>query len=156
MAKGKLLTKSVYLPEKIVERIELNKEDNDSFSSSLTKLLKLGIESKNSANNSCSNSKKLLGLEDLIYSLKVDLRKDNFSELIETKLDQFSSLFLEKFSNEIEEKFSFLNSEYEKILEEKFEKFRDGLNKISKYIISTEEGIKFIKNNITENKNTRS
>lgn len=156
MAKGKLVTKSVYLPEKIVQRIELNKEDNDSFSSSLTKLLKLGIESKNSGNNSCSNSKKLLSLEDLIYSLKIDLRKDNLNEIIETKLEHFSSQILDKFSNEIEEKFSFLNSEYEKILEEKFEKFREGLNKISKYIISMEDGIKLIKNNIIENKNARS
>ena len=155
MAKGKLVTKSVYLPEKIVERIEINKEENDSFSSCLTKLLKLGLDSKSEQNQNGSYSKNFTSIQEGIQNLKNLLASSNNYDLIDKKFEYFVLELSSKISEEIESKLSILTSDYEKLIEEKFERFRDGLNKISKHIISTDESIKTIKIQLNESKNMR-
>jgi len=153
MAKGKLVTKSVYLPKKIIERIEINKDDDDSFSSSLTKVLKLGLECQFEQNKNHLYPKNLSALEDSIQNLKSSLHSNNHEDMIDKKFEYYFSEFSSKMADEIESKLDILISECEKIIEEKFEKFREGLNKISKHIISTEESLKIIKNQMNETKN---
>ncbi len=155
MAKGKLVTKSVYLPERIIARIEINKEENDSFSSCLTKLLKLGLDSKSEQSQNGYYVKNFISIEDRIQSLKNLIVSNNNDDLIDKKFEYLTLELISKMSEEIESKLSLLTFEYEKLIEEKFEKFREGLNKISKHIISTEESIKCIKNQINEHKNVR-
>jgi hypothetical protein len=125
MIKEKLVTKSVYLPEKIVERIEINKEGNDSFSSCITRFLKYGIDAK------LNETKKPPCAE---YFAKITAK-------FEAELRDLKNLVL--------------SQNIEGAIDEKFEKFRDGLNKISKHIISTDDSIKSIKNQINDQKNMR-
>lgn len=142
MAKGKQITKSIYLPEKIVEKIDLNKEETDSFSSSLIKILKLGLETKFQAEKNQNYFSTLSSIENEIKNLKHFVISNDNEEFIDSKLSYLSQELLFKINEELETKISILSADIEKLIEDKFEKFREGLNKLSKLIISIDESLK--------------